>query len=132
MFMRILGIAAGAFATDQLFHIVDAFAMGLRAETMAGRIGAVLFGIAVLLVLMAVVRRVFPRSFFHGFVVAAGLFLSFDIVVFHWIFQLHRITNGPEAGVLEPVFVVAGSLLVAYGIRQERSIARPRSTGHTM
>lgn len=93
--------------------------MGLKAETMGGRIGAVGVGVAILLVLMAVVRKVFAPAFFNGFVVACGLFLSFDIVVFHWVFALHRLTNGPEADWLEPVFVVFGCLLLTYGVRRE-------------
>nr|WP_283809168.1 DUF2243 domain-containing protein [Tumebacillus amylolyticus] len=86
---------------------------------MASRIGAVFLGVLILFVLMLVIRRFFAAAFFNGFVVACGLFLSFDIVVFHWIFQLHRLTNGPEANWLEPIFVVFGSLAVFYGLRRE-------------
>ncbi|WP_366414841.1 DUF2243 domain-containing protein [Paenibacillus sp. GP183] len=73
----------------------------------------------VLLIFMEVFRRFFSPSFFNGFVVATGLFLSFDILVFHWIFKLHRITNGPEANVLEPIFVCFGLLLFWQGLRRE-------------
>lgn len=119
--MRILGAITAFFVTDFFFHLIDALAMGLKAETQAQRIGAVFLGMLVLLILMAVFYRFFSRSFFNGFTVAAGLFLSFDIVVFHWIFQLHRITNGPEANWLEPLFVVFGSVFVWFGIKKERS-----------
>lgn len=118
--MKILGAILAFFLTDFLFHLIDAFAYGMKAETQVGRIGAVFFGIFVLLILMAIFHRFFSRAFFYGFTVATGLFLSFDIVVFHWIFQLHRITNGPEANWLEPLFVLIGITLVWWGISKER------------
>ena len=129
---RFFGMLSGALGADLFFHIAKAEAFGIQVETMAGRLGAVAFGIGVLLVLMAVVRRVFQRAFFNGFVVAVGLFLSFDIVVFHWVFGLHRITSGPEANVLEPIFVVAGCLLLWYGIAQERQKARKTHAERTL
>lgn len=117
--MKFLGVITAFFVTDFFFHIIDAFAAGLKAETQAGRIGAVFFGVCVLMILMAIFRQVFSKSFFRGFTVATGLFLSFDIVVFHWIFQLHRITNGSEANWLEPISVVVGTIFVWYGIKKE-------------
>ncbi|WP_078544495.1 hypothetical protein [Litchfieldia alkalitelluris] len=118
--MKFLGAVLAFFLTDFFFHIIDAYAVGLKAESPGERIGAVIFGILFLLILMAFFKRIFNPSFFNGFTVATGLFLSFDIVVFHWIFQLHRITNGPEANWLEPILVVAGSILVWQGVRQEQ------------
>lgn len=122
--MKVLGAVAAFFVTDFFFHIVDALAAGLKADTPMERIGAILIGITVLLILMAVFHKFFSRSFFNGFTVATGLFLSFDIVVFHWIFQLHRITNGPEASWLEPVFVATGIIFVIYGVKKERKIVK--------
>jgi len=119
--MRIFGAVVGFFTVDFLFHIIDALAFGLKADTGPERIGAVGFGILILLLLMTLFYRLFSKSFFHGFIVATGLFLSFDIVVFHWIFQLHRITSGPEANWLEPLFVFGGIILLFYGIKKERS-----------
>nr|WP_263326488.1 DUF2243 domain-containing protein [Neobacillus sp. Marseille-Q6967] len=119
--MRILGAIAAFFMTDFLFHLINALAFGMRAETQMERIGAVFFGVCVLGVLMAIFHRFFSKAFFNGFTVACGLFLSFDIVVFHWIFQLHRITSGPEANWLEPLFVLSGSFLVWFGIKKEKS-----------
>jgi hypothetical protein len=58
---------------------------------------------------------VLPRI--HGF---CGIFLSFDIVVFHWVFRLHRITSGPEANVIEPILVLIGIGFVAYGLTHEK------------
>lgn len=127
--MKYIGAFAGFLLSEFCFHIMDAFAAGIKADTPAERIGAVLFGIVVLLILMAVFRKFFSRSFFNGFTVATGLFLSFDIVVFHWIFQLHRITNGPEANWLEPILVVAGIVFVTYGVKLERA---PRNNSNNV
>jgi hypothetical protein len=118
--VRLLGIIIGVIVAENLFHLIDAFAYGLKAESSLERIGAVFFGVLVLGVLMVIFRRLFSAAFFNGFTAATGLFLSFDIAVFHWIFQLHRITNGPEANWLEPLFVIGGSFLVWYGVRRER------------
>jgi len=85
-------------------------------HTTTGRILVVLVGAAVLLVTLAGVWRLFARAFFYGFLVATGVFLSFDIVVFHWLFGLHRITEGPEAGPIEVVMVALGIALVTLGL----------------
>ncbi|WP_372660977.1 hypothetical protein [Cohnella sp.] len=98
-----------------------------KLQTQAERIGAVSFGVCVLMILMAIFRQFFSKSFFRGFTVATGLFLSFDIVVFHWIFQLHRITNGSEANWLEPILVMAGTTFVGYGVIKENSDNKSRT-----
>src|SRR5262245_33987968 len=108
MIQRLLGMTAALAVTNVFFHSTDALAMSWRAETMATRIGAVMLAVAIMVAGMIGSRLWFPRPFFHGFLVATGLFLSFDIILLHWIFQLHRITSGPEANVLEPVFVAIG------------------------
>ncbi|WP_248929712.1 DUF2243 domain-containing protein [Paenibacillus hamazuiensis] len=128
---RLLGIIAGGIFCYQLNHIQEALAFGLKAETAWQRISAVFFGIAVLGLFMIVIRKWFNRSFYNGFIVAAGLFLSFDIVTFHWIFQLHRITSGPEANVLEPLFVLGGLIFVVWGVRSERSGKKQAGLGGT-
>jgi hypothetical protein len=121
MTQRLLGMTAGLAVTNLFFHSSDALAMSLRAETMPARIGAVMLAVVVIIATMIGARLWFPRPFFHGFVVANGLFLSFDIVVLHWIFQLHRITSGPEANVLEPIFVVVGVGFLVFGLRGARA-----------
>ncbi|MFD0049674.1 DUF2243 domain-containing protein [Actinomycetes bacterium NPDC127524] len=108
------------------FHSIHAHAMGIKLESMGGRLGAVGTGIVILIILAIFIERVFSRSFFHGFLVSTGLFLSFDIVVFHWLFGLHRITNGPEANWLEPIFVVCGTITMFFGIRKEWKIETGR------
>lgn len=127
--MRLLGAVVGFFTVDFLFHMINALAFGLKANTGPERIGAVGFGILILLLLMILFYRMFSKSFFHGFIVATGLFLSFDIVMFHWIFQLHRITSGPEADWLEPLFVLGGTILLIIGIRKERASSFSKEKG---
>jgi Predicted membrane protein (DUF2243) len=92
---------------------------GITVATMTGRIAVVALGAAVLIGCLVASRRFFSRSFFHGFMVSSGVFLSFDIVVFHWLFRLHRITSGPEANVIEPLLVLMGIGFVGYGLTHE-------------
>jgi hypothetical protein len=92
----------------------------MTLDTMAERIGGVLIGCAILVAALAGSWRWFSRSFYHGFMVCAGMFLSIDIILLHWVFRLHRITSGPEADVLEPILVLIGIGFVAYGIAKER------------
>lgn len=102
-----------------LLEIV-ALSAPFRAVTFGQRLAVVLVGGTILLSSLVLVRRQFPVSFFHGFLVSTGLFLSFDIVVFHWLFRLHRITSGNEASVIEPILVLMGLGLIMYGVRRER------------
>lgn len=120
-FVRFTGIFCGVILAESILHISNAEALSLKASTMEERIGAVIFGVTLLSVLVYLVKRIFSAAFVNGFLVATGLFLSFDIVMFHWIFQLHRVTNGPEANVLEPIFVMAGVFLTVFGLRRELS-----------
>jgi hypothetical protein len=101
-------------------HATPVLAFGLKATTTTQRILAVQVGAVILLLMLVLVRRRFARSFFHGFLVAVGTFLSFDIVLFHWVFKLHRITSGSEANAIEPLLVALGIGFVTYGVRRER------------
>jgi hypothetical protein len=94
-------------------------AMGLwmLRETIAGRVAVVLLAAAFLLLPLVLAKRLASSSFFRGFLVAVGVFLSFDIVVFHWLFRLHRITAGSQANVIEPILVAAGAGFVIHGLR---------------
>jgi uncharacterized membrane protein len=96
------------------------FGSGLADAPMIGRIAEVALGAIVLIGSLAASRRFYSRSFFHGFMVSSGIFLSFDIVVFHWLFKLHRVTPGPEANIIEPLFVLAGIGFIAYGLINEK------------
>jgi hypothetical protein len=88
-------------------------------HTMTGRVAVVLLAVAILIGTLVLAKRLGSSSFFHGFLVAVGVFLSLDIVVVHWIFRLHRVTAGPEANVIEPILVAAGVAFVIYGLRRE-------------
>lgn len=117
---RFLGLLAGFIGVDFNLHFIEAYTMSLEATSAVGRIGAVLFGVIIQIILLVIFKLYFASSFFNGFVVAIGVFLIFDNVVFHWIFQLHRITNGSEANILEPLAVLIGILFLWYGLSKER------------
>ena len=91
----------------------------LQPETMAGRIGGVAIAVAILAMTLFVVYRWLAVSFFNGFMVAIGVFLSFDLLLVHWITELHRITSGSEAVWIEIVLFVAGVVFVYVGLRRE-------------
>ena len=90
--------------------------------TMAGRVGVILLAVAFLVLFLALAKRR-GDEFFRGFLVAVGTFLSFDLVVLHWVFRLHRLTIGPEADVIEPMFLVLGIVFIVYGLRVTRTRA---------
>ena len=92
----------------------------IAVTTMAGRLWVVALGCGFLVLFLFAAARL-SRSFFNGFLVAVGMFMSVDMILFHWIFQLHRLTSGPEANVLEPFFVVLGVAFIVEGLRRERS-----------
>ncbi|ANX11977.1 hypothetical protein ABE41_008155 [Fictibacillus arsenicus] len=112
------GFILGIFAMSH--WSTYAFAWELKAESMGERIGAVFFGITILVLILLFIYKRYNSSFFHGFLAAIGLFLTVDNILFHWIFQLHRVTSGPEANVLEPLFVLAGICLVYYTWKKEK------------
>ncbi|HZG75961.1 MAG TPA: hypothetical protein VEZ72_08895 [Paenibacillus sp.] len=116
---RVAGVFLGYGFAELALHAARASAYGLQAETLAGKLGALAFGVAALVGCIAWMKRRFPPSFYHGFLVSTGLFFSFDIVAFHWVFGLHRITDGPEANVLEPILVAVGVVLLVRGLRAE-------------
>ena len=91
----------------------------LEPDTGEGRVAVVLLGAAIVVLALALAKRAYPPSFFRGFLVAVGVIFSFDIVVFHWVFGLHRITAGTEADVIEPIVVATGVAFVALGLRNE-------------
>jgi hypothetical protein len=94
---------------------------GLGVTTMAGRIAVLALGAAVFIACLEIARRYYSRAFFHGALVCTGVFLSFDVVVFHWVFRLHRVTDGPEADVIEPLAVLIGIVFVTYGLKREKA-----------
>ena len=112
-------MAVGGLATHQLFHLREAVAFTLKAASMAERLGSVFVAVLLFVFLAYLAFHFFSRAFFHGFIVSAGLILSLDIVLLHWIFQLHRITSGPEADVLEPLVVLCGITITIIGAKRE-------------
>jgi len=92
----------------------------IPVTTMAGRIGVILLAVVSLLIFLALARRR-GDSFFRGFLVAVGTFLSFDMILLHWVFRLHRLTSGPEADVIEPLFTLLGVAFIVYGLRGNAS-----------
>lgn len=125
--MKIFSMVAAFLMAQAIFHGTKALAFGVQPTSMVGRISAVMFGVVILGVLVLLTKKWASNSFLNGFLAATGLFLSFDIVVFHWFFHLHRITSGPEANVLEPIFVVAGTYLVSYAVKLERKHVQNRN-----
>jgi uncharacterized membrane protein len=95
----------------------------IPVTTMAGRLGVILVACLFLVAFLVLAARVGP-SFFRGFLVAVGTFLSFDMILLHWVFRLHRLTSGPEADFVEPAFVVLGLVFVVVGLRSERASQR--------
>jgi hypothetical protein len=96
-----------------------AYAWTWKAVTSEERVGSVLAGIVLLAIILYLVNKRYNSSFFNGFLAAVGLFLTVDNILFHWIFQLHRMTSGPEADILEPLFVLLGFVMVLYTWRKE-------------
>ena len=109
----------GVQATTHVAGDVIIALESLEPSTGEGRVAVVLLGAATLVLTLALARRSSSSSFFRGFLVAVGVIFSFDIVVFHWVFGLHRITAGTEADVIEPIVVATGVAFVALGLRNE-------------
>ncbi len=93
-------------------------------DSTIGRLAVLLVAIAVLVVALLWARRAASRSFFLGVLAGTGLVLSFDIVLVHWIFGLHHLTNHQEDVVLEPLLVVTGLVFMWFGITRERQHVR--------
>ena len=91
-------------------------------ETMAGRVAGVLLAVLVLLATLYLANRWYSVSFFNGFLVAVGIFLSFDLFLVHWMMELHRITSGEEAIWLEIPLFVAGVIFIVIGVGRERQV----------
>ncbi|WP_096186116.1 hypothetical protein [Evansella halocellulosilytica] len=116
-----LSFIVGILFVDLLFHSGHAYAIGLKATTLFERLSALLFTLILTILFYYLCRKFFSNSFFHGVLFSSGFFASFDIIVVHWIFQLHRLTHGPEANILEPFLVVVGITMMIYAITRERN-----------
>ncbi|SDO19266.1 hypothetical protein [Alkalicoccus daliensis] len=120
--MRWFAFFLGVFYVDFLFHSSGAKAFGFEAETLPERLWALFFVLVMTLAFYYITLRFFPPSFFHGVIFASGFFASFDVVVIHWVFQLHRLTDGPEANIIEPVLVVIGIIMMFYALKKENKL----------
>src|SRR6266699_1209356 len=117
---KFIGAGIGGAVTYHLNHISEAVAVSLKTSTSAERLRG------------RASRRHgstdrdghrtsdVRKSFFNGFIVSSGTFLSFDIILFHGVSQLHRIISGPEADILEPILVAFGIAMTAAGITWQR------------
>lgn len=119
---RFIGFLIGILYIDWLFHSRDVYAFGFAATTTGERLVALLFAGLGTIVFFMICAKFFLASFFHGVIAASGFFASFDIVVIHWFFKLHRLTYGPEADIIEPILVIVGILLLIYSIKKERKL----------
>ncbi|WP_026286274.1 DUF2243 domain-containing protein [Salsuginibacillus kocurii] len=131
MLYRVASFLIGVLFVDYLFHTDQAQALGFEAETMGERLGALAFVGGITLVFFYICYRFFARSFFNGSIFAAGFFASFDVVVVHWIFQLHRITDGPEAIYIEVFLVILGLIMMVFSVfyeRREKDVAASLQT----
>src|SRR6266566_5158776 len=63
-------------------------------------------------------KRMTSASFFLGALAGMGFVLSVDIVLIHWIFGLHHLTNTQMD--LEPLFVLLGLVFLWFAITRER------------
>jgi uncharacterized membrane protein len=58
-------------------------------------------------------------SLINGALIAIGVLGIVDNVIFHWVFQLHRVVPGPSAIIVEVMLVVASLVFFAAGIWRE-------------
>jgi hypothetical protein len=100
-----------------------AFAL-VPVNTWAGQIAVIAVAVVCLIGFLAWNQRTMSTSFFRGVLAGTGFVLSFDIVLIHWIFGLHHITNTQMDVVLEPLFVLLGLAFLWFGIMRERRHAQ--------
>jgi uncharacterized membrane protein len=106
-------------ATNTHAELVLAFAL-VPVSTSAGQLSAIAVAVAFLIVFLLWSKRTTSASFFRGALAGMGFVLSVDIVLIHWIFGLHHITNTQMDLVLEPLFVLLGLVFLWFAITQER------------
>jgi hypothetical protein len=91
--------------------------------TWAGQLAVVAIAVLLLIGFLFWSQRAGSASFFRGVLAGTGFVLSVDIVLIHWIFGLHHITNTQMDVVLEPLFVVLGLVFLWFAITRERRAA---------
>lgn len=106
-------------ANNTQVELVLAFAL-VPVSTSAGQLSVIAVAVAFLIVFLLWSKRTTSASFFRGALAGMGFVLSVDIVLIHWIFGLHHITNTQMDLVLEPLFVLLGLVFLWFAITQER------------
>jgi uncharacterized membrane protein len=86
----------------------------------AGQLSVIALAVAFLMAFLLWSKRTTSDSFFLGVFAGMGFVLSVDIVLIHWIFGLHHITNTQMDLVLEPLFVLLGLVFLWFAITRER------------
>lgn len=111
---------AGFHQPDQRpVDVVFAFAL-VPVDTWAGKIAAIAVAVVFLLGFLFWSRRAGSASFFRGVLAGTGSVLSVDIVLIHWIFGLHHVTNTQMDVLLEPLLVLLGLGFLWFAITRER------------
>jgi hypothetical protein len=103
--------------------LVLAFAL-VPVDTWPGKIAVIAVAVVFLIGFLLWNQRTTSASFFRGVLAGTGFVLSVDIVLIHWIFGLHHITNTPMDLVLEPLFVLLGLVFLWFAITRERRYAQ--------
>jgi phage shock protein PspC (stress-responsive transcriptional regulator) len=119
-------LAGGGLVISELHQVnntqvdlVLAFAL-IPVNTSAGQLSVIAVAVAFLIVFLWWSNRTTSASFFQGVLAGMGFVLSVDIVLIHWIFGLHHITNTPMDLILEPLFVLLGLVFLWFAITRER------------
>jgi hypothetical protein len=106
-------------ANNTQVELVLAFAL-VPVSTSAGQLSVIAVAVAFLILFLFWSKRTMSASFFRGALAGMGFVLSVDIVLIHWIFGLHHITNTQMDLVLEPLFVFLGVVFLWFAITRER------------
>ena len=101
-------------------QIKPVLAFMVPVDTSAGKLAVVILAVAFLIGFILWSKQTKSASFFRGVLAGMGFVLSVDIVLVHWIFGLHHITNTQMDIVLEPLFVVLGLVFLWFAITRER------------
>jgi hypothetical protein len=96
-----------------------AFAL-VPVSSLAGQLSVIAVAVAFLIMFLLWSQRTTSASFFLGVLAGMGFVLSVDIVLIHWIFGLHHLTNTQMDLVLEPLFVLLGLVFLWFAITRER------------
>jgi hypothetical protein len=100
-------------------QIKPVLAFMVPVDTSAGKLAVVMLAVAFLIGFILWSKQTKSASFFRGVLAGMGFVLSVDIVLVHWIFGLHHITNTQMDIVLEPCLSSSDSF--SCGLRSRES-----------